>query len=225
MKYKLAILFSAFFLSFNFILLEDQEDLPTVQAVCQAEMKNGEIYEGMITFGTQGETRYFLHGFYYQNYHPNSLGGRIIEFNFDRDSFSFFRNNTFYAENTMDLRPYPLENLNDSIVTNTSKEIYKLSKTIKLHQEMPKHMNIFSNLYETSNNETIEVNVSEIAVFRFVKNPSVYWIELIEKYRKGNPYLLNKNLRRGYKEPIWYHDIENDAELKKFVLQYFNTNY
>ncbi len=200
--------------------------LPSIYAICQVELKNGEVKEGMITLGEPDDKMYNTHGFYFetQTVRGQFIPDELVQFDLEFD-YLCFKGKACYVENkTYLLMANKLDNINDSILTKTTEQNYQIGKKMVLHKKPEIKWYIGSNLFykNTMTDDLIEIDISEISTFKLLKKPSTEWIELINRIYDEYPEIDKRDkpiTERG--GVLWYHDVVNNPELKQELEKYF----
>jgi len=205
-----------------------------IQAICKITLIDGSEIEGIISFGAGGYSyNYKPHGFCFVH---NNGYYTIKLFNLDFRQFapsnlSAYRkgNTTLYyvQNNSLQETPESTFSFNDTlmVLTRTTTEIDQLNlkKAFLIYKELP--LDLFID-YGSGKCEKVEVNVSELISFELVKEPSDYWLNIIEKSRTRLKGKMAEDEKNGeiwidYMEPAWYHEIKKDKKQYHYLRQYF----
>lgn len=190
--------------------------LPTIQAVCRIELNNGEIHEGIISFGGGGyEWRYIPNGFYTKYSNSGYVGLFNLEYrspDFDTKGES----EIFYLENLTESRiGYEIKENGDSLLTRYYKESFKLHKKFPIYQSLPNSLYVG---YDSTLSKKI-IEVDKIASFELLEDPQQKWLDLIEEARKERQKV--EDTWEDYNEPVWYHDVMKNEEYRELLMRYF----
>ncbi len=219
---KSIILICVFLFQIDFQSVQTK-NLPSIYAICQIELNDGQLIEGIINFGVSGYNRYYTHGFYFPKYHPPYGEPEILLLDLDVDSISIKQIEAFYIENlTYSGTPDVIDIINDSILVQNKKERFELSEKIVLHQKPSFKWIVGSNLFYAKDEKTIVVNVSDIKTFKLLKKPSEGWMNLISRLKEEYPQLNNEQKNALVEmRLLWYHELIKDEKLKTQLEKYF----
>jgi hypothetical protein len=233
MKYFYCMLIT--FISLN--ITQADVGLPTIQSICRVTLEDGQKIEGMISFGRGG---------YNYSYNPNGFcfmderGSYVLKlFNLDFHEFypeifySYFlpRRQLYYAKNITIEYPvqFPVYTYNDTFnILKMNKSIesnFKLTKKLLLYKNLPLTLYL-DNSYEKL--DTVEIDLSKMKSFELLRDPSEYWLKLIESAREKLKYKMTEDFKKDdsawedYIEPSWYHEILKDDTIFNYLKIWFN---
>ncbi|MEM7102863.1 MAG: hypothetical protein AAF502_07035 [Bacteroidota bacterium] len=190
--------------------------IPSIQAICQIEMKSGEIEEGIITFGGGGyDWEYKPHGFYTKyphsgRVHPFSLSFKKMKFP-EADNHEYF-----YLENQTQYIDYRKTTVyGDSIL------IAQKTSTYRMHKEIPIYLDLSLEMYVgySTNVPMKLICVDDIKSFTLMASAPLKWQNIIKKARErvseeGQDWT-------DYVAPVWYHELMEDDDYRQYLSKHF----
>lgn len=191
--------------------------LPSIKAICQIELRNGKIKEGIITI-VSGGIRYHSNGFVLKElvYESPAIYGNTKMKLFSMDQFELhFRNDgkqkIFYAINRTGRKPEKLIEEGEHILLKRYEEKFLMEKEIEISDKIP-----VSYPQGSKQSGIQKVKIKDIKVFRLLTKPTVKWLKTIEE---GNKRL---EIKYGYSEANmmksgWYHDIMKNQRSRNSI--------
>lgn len=187
---------------------------PSILAVAEVYLKNGDKLEGVIWFKRGGYvTEDYYNGFCFKN-KSGSYQLQIIDKDFLKFSPPDYSNlksqpeRVYYAENIRKVEQNSSISEPEQMIKVTKKFSYKLLDEILIYKELP--INLYA--IDKVKNNSVVIKVDEVKQFKLPWQPSIKWLKKIKRHKEDLDKKMQENKKAGiYSEDLqtveWHHEM------------------